>query len=100
MPKDYADPRRLGLEARSILHTRKRDDQNASRACEISECLAATASLKRCKADDVGFQPRRTTMNTILAAALLTLSLLTAVAAPASAFDAKEFWQQQDRSHY
>jgi len=26
--------------------------------------------------------------------------LVTAVAAPASAFDAKEFWQQQDRSHY
>jgi len=39
-------------------------------------------------------------MKTFLAAALLTLSLVTAVAAPASAFDAKEFWQQQDRSHY
>jgi hypothetical protein len=39
-------------------------------------------------------------MKIILAAALITLSLLTATAAPASAFDAKEFWQQQDRSHY
>ena len=39
-------------------------------------------------------------MKIILASALITLSLLTAIAAPASAFDAKEFWQQQDRSHY
>ena len=37
-------------------------------------------------------------MNTITA--LIALSLITAVAAPASAFDAKEFWQQQDRSHF
>jgi hypothetical protein len=39
-------------------------------------------------------------MNTIIASAIVTLSLITAVAAPASAFDAKEFWQQQDRSHF
>jgi hypothetical protein len=39
-------------------------------------------------------------MNTIIASALITLSLITAVAAPASAFDAKEFWQQQDRSSF
>jgi len=39
-------------------------------------------------------------MNTIIASALIALSLITAVAAPASAFDAKEFWQQQDRSHF
>jgi hypothetical protein len=39
-------------------------------------------------------------MNTIIASALITLSLITAVVAPAGAFDAKEFWQQQDRSHF
>jgi hypothetical protein len=39
-------------------------------------------------------------MNTIIASALITLSLITAVAAPASAFDAKQFWQQQDRSRF
>jgi hypothetical protein len=33
-------------------------------------------------------------MNTIIATALITLSLITAIAAPASALDAKEFWQQ------
>ena len=52
-----------------------------------------------CKADDVGFQTRRTSMKTI-ASALIALSLITAIAAPASALDSKEFWQQQDRSHY
>ena len=57
MPKGQAaKPPRSGLEPRSILHARTRGDQKASRACEISECLAATASLNRCKADDVGFQ--------------------------------------------
>jgi hypothetical protein len=35
-------------------------------------------------------------MKTIVSA-LIALSLVTAIAAPASAFDAKEFWQQQDR---
>jgi hypothetical protein len=39
-------------------------------------------------------------MKTIIASALITLSLVTAIAAPANAFDAKEFWEQQDRSHY
>jgi hypothetical protein len=39
-------------------------------------------------------------MKSIIASALMTLSLVTAIAAPASAFDAKEFWEQQDRSHY
>ena len=39
-------------------------------------------------------------MKTIIASALITLSFVTAIAAPASAFDAKEFWEQQDRSHY
>ena len=39
-------------------------------------------------------------MKTIIASALITLPLVTAIAAPASAFDAKEFWEQQDRSHY
>ena len=52
----------------------------------------------RCKADDVGFQTRRTAMKTIVSA-LIALSLLTSIAAPASALDAKEFWQQQDRDH-
>ena len=32
-----------------------------------------------------------------IASALIALSLITAIAAPASAFDNKEFWQQQDR---
>ena len=45
-------------------------------------------------------KPRRISMKTIIASALITLSLVTAIAAPASAFDAKEFWEQQDRSHY
>ena len=52
-----------------------------------------------CKADDVDFQTRRTSMKTI-ASALIALSLISAIAAPASALDSKEFWQQQDRSHY
>jgi acid phosphatase class B len=38
-------------------------------------------------------------MKTIVSA-LIALSLVTAIAAPASAFDSKEFFQQQDRSHY
>ena len=32
-----------------------------------------------------------------IVSALLALSVLTAVAAPASAFDAKSFYEQQDR---
>jgi len=39
-------------------------------------------------------------MKIIIASALMTFSFLTAIAAPASALDVKEFWQQQDRSHY
>jgi hypothetical protein len=39
------------------------------------------------------------TMKTILSA-LLALSVLAGIAAPASAFDSKTFWEQQDRSHY
>jgi acid phosphatase class B len=35
-----------------------------------------------------------------IASALIALSLVSAIAAPASALDSKEFWQQQDRSHY
>ena len=35
----------------------------------------------------------------IIAFTLIALSLLTSIAAPASALDAKEFWQQQDRDH-
>jgi hypothetical protein len=35
-----------------------------------------------------------------IASALIALSLIAAIAAPASAFDSKKFWQQQDRSHY
>ena len=34
----------------------------------------------------------------MIVSALIALSLLTSIAAPASALDAKEFWQQQDRS--
>ena len=39
-------------------------------------------------------------MKIIVAFALIMLSLLTTTAAPASAFDSKEFWEQQDRLHY
>ena len=39
-------------------------------------------------------------MKIIVASALIALSLLTTIAAPAGAFDSKEFWEQQDRSHY
>jgi hypothetical protein len=79
-------------------HAITRCDQQPSRACDILEFVATTASRMGCKADDVGFQTRRTSMKTI-ASALIALFLITAIAAPASAFDAKEFWQQQDRDH-
>ena len=36
----------------------------------------------------------------VLLSALLALSVLTGVAASASAFDSKTFYEQQDRSHY
>ena len=45
-------------------------------------------------------KPRRPDMNIIVAFALITLSLLTMIAAPASAFDSKEFREQQDRLPY
>jgi hypothetical protein len=35
-----------------------------------------------------------------LVSALIALSVLTGVVASANAFDAKSFYQQQDRSHY
>jgi hypothetical protein len=35
-----------------------------------------------------------------LLSALLALTVLTGVAASASAFDSKTFYEQQDRSHY
>ena len=41
-------------------------------------------------------EPRRTPMKVILSA-LVALSVLANVAAPASAFDAKSFYDQQDR---
>jgi hypothetical protein len=41
-------------------------------------------------------QSRRTIMKTLVSA-LLALSVLTGVAASASAFDAKSFYEQQDR---
>jgi hypothetical protein len=37
-------------------------------------------------------------MKTIVSA-LIALSVLAGIAAPASAFDAKTFWAQQDREH-
>jgi hypothetical protein len=36
----------------------------------------------------------------IIVSALLALSVLAGVAASASAFDTKNFYEQQDRSHY
>jgi len=42
---------------------------------------------------------RRTIMKTIISA-LVALSVLSGVAASASAFDAKTFYEQQDREHY
>jgi hypothetical protein len=38
-------------------------------------------------------------MKTIVSA-LIALSLISAIAGPASAFDAKQFWQQQESSRY
>jgi hypothetical protein len=35
-----------------------------------------------------------------IASALIALSVLVAVAAPASAVENENFWQQQDRNHY
>lgn len=35
----------------------------------------------------------------IIATALIALSVLSSVAAPASAFDARQFWDQYDRTH-
>jgi hypothetical protein len=42
---------------------------------------------------------RRTIMKTIISA-LVALSVLSGVAASAYAFDAKTFYEQQDREHY
>jgi hypothetical protein len=39
-------------------------------------------------------------MNALIASAPITMSLTAAIATPASAFDAREFWQQQDQSHF
>ena len=44
-------------------------------------------------------KPRRSAMKTIISA-LIALSLLGLVTPPASAFDTKTFWDQQDRSRY
>jgi hypothetical protein len=44
-------------------------------------------------------QSRGTIMKTLLST-LLALSVLTGVAASASAYDTKTFYQEQDRSHY
>jgi hypothetical protein len=38
-------------------------------------------------------------MKTIVSA-LIALSVLAGVAAPASALETENFWQQQDRNHY
>ena len=35
-----------------------------------------------------------------LISTLITMSVLGLAAPPASAFDSKTFWEQQDRSHY
>ena len=39
-------------------------------------------------------------MMKVLLSAVLALSVLTGIAASASAFDSKTFYEQQDRSHY
>jgi hypothetical protein len=54
----------------------------------------------RCRAGDAGVEASETDMTIIVAFALMTLSLLTTIAAPASTFDSKEFWEQQDRLPY
>jgi hypothetical protein len=43
-------------------------------------------------------QSRRTIMKTLVSA-FLALSVLTGIAASASAFDPKSFYEQQDREH-
>ena len=35
-----------------------------------------------------------------IASALIALSVLAGIAAPASALETETFWQQQDRNHY
>ena len=35
----------------------------------------------------------------IIVSALIALSLISSLGAPASAFDAKQFWDQYDRTH-
>jgi hypothetical protein len=40
-------------------------------------------------------------MKTIIASALAILSLMTSLTTPVSAaLDSKQFWEQQDRSHF
>jgi hypothetical protein len=63
-----------------------RCDQQSSRARDNPEFFATAASHMGCKADNVGFQPRRISMKTI-ASALIALSLVAAIAAPANAAD-------------
>jgi hypothetical protein len=39
-------------------------------------------------------------MHTSIPSALITRSRIAAIGPPASAFDAREFWKQQDRSRF
>jgi hypothetical protein len=49
---------------------------------------------------DAGLNLRRQAMKTIISS-LIALSVLAGIASvPASAFDPKSFYEQQDRSHY
>jgi hypothetical protein len=73
-------------------------NQHSSRACYAREFPGAAVSLRRCKADKVGFNHGENAMKMIVAA-LIAISAILSVAAPASAaWDTKTFWEQLDQS--
>jgi hypothetical protein len=83
-----------------IHHAIVRSDQLASRACDILEFGTGAASLQTCK-PAMPVQTLEDPMKTIIASALAILSLMTSLTTPVSAaLDSKQFWEQQDRSHY
>jgi hypothetical protein len=80
-------------------HAMVRRDQLASRACDIVEFGAGALSHETCK-PATPVKPWRTSMKMLIASTLAILSLITSLTTPVSAFDSKQFWEQQDRSHF
>jgi hypothetical protein len=66
------------------------------RSCERHHIACASSNDSR----QTELQKSRGTIMKTLLSALLALTVLTGVAASASAFDAKTFYQDQDRSRY